>query len=437
MGNKPRALLLLVGDIGMLFASFFIMLELAFPGGISSEILNSHIKPFGFVFMVWFFVFYLFNLYQTESVKPTIPHLKKIGIASLVALASSTILFYVVPFFGITPKTNLVIFSGTFIILFLAWRRIFYSFFSSYFRQGLAFVTNTEKYDYYVKMIEEYINAHPQSGYFMLGVFTSLDEFKEKTLGKKVGTLIVSGDVLKETSDVKSVYNQAENVLDLIYAYEDILGRIPVDAIDESWFLHNIQSTKKRFFHKISYAINAVVAFLLLLITLPISIIVGILILLEDQGPLIYSQTRVGKNGQHFRLLKLRSMRVGADKSGAQWTEKNDPRITRVGKVIRKLHIDEIPQFWNIICGDMALVGPRPEIPSFEEKLKKEIRHYGLRNIIAPGFTGWAQIKYRNARGVAESKVKFEYDLYYLKNKNVFMDVGILLRTVIIIFTHN
>ena len=129
-------------------------------------------------------------------------------------------------------------------------------------------------------------------------------------------------------------------------------------------------------------------------------------------------------------------MIVGADKNGAEWTEKNDHRITGVGKVIRKLHVDEAPQLLNIIKGEMAFVGPRPEIPSFEEKLRKEIKHYRLRHIITPGVTGWAQIKFRNARGVAESKEKFEYDLYYIKNKNIFMDLGIILKTIQVIFTH-
>jgi len=129
-------------------------------------------------------------------------------------------------------------------------------------------------------------------------------------------------------------------------------------------------------------------------------------------------------------------MFVNADKNGAEWTEKNDQRITKVGKIIRKLHIDEVPQLWNVIKGEMSLVGPRPEIISFEEKLSKEIPHYGLRHIITPGFTGWAQIKFRNARGIEESKEKFEYDLYYIKNRNIFMDCGIILRTIQIIFTH-
>ena len=125
-----------------------------------------------------------------------------------------------------------------------------------------------------------------------------------------------------------------------------------------------------------------------------------------------------------------------AENDGIKWTEKSDPRITRVGKIIRKLHIDEIPQLWNVIRGDMALVGPRPEQPEFVEKLEQEIPYYYLRHIIKPGFTGWAQIKFQYARTVSDSKQKLEYDLYYLENRSPLLDLGIIVKTIQIIFTH-
>jgi lipopolysaccharide/colanic/teichoic acid biosynthesis glycosyltransferase len=129
-------------------------------------------------------------------------------------------------------------------------------------------------------------------------------------------------------------------------------------------------------------------------------------------------------------------MRKDAEKDGAQWAAHNDSRVTRVGAILRKTHIDEIPQLWNIIKGDLALVGPRPERPEFVEKLKQEIPYYFLRHIVKPGFTGWAQIKYRYARTVDDSREKFEYDLYYIKNRSLLLDLGIVVKTVQIIFTH-
>ena len=437
MKNGARTALLIVGDITMLTVSFLIMLEIAFSGATSSEIIQSHFSPFMFVFGIWLLVFFLFNLYETQSIKPTIPNFRKIGIASITALSASTIMFYVIPSFGITPKTNLVIFTITFVFLFIIWRRVFYKIFSVHFRKNTALVVDREKDGPYIKEIENYIENYPQSGFSIVGTYSSLKDFFSKRNATQVDTLIVSRNTLGGTEDMKLIYNTIENISDLAYAYEDMLGKIPVDSIDETWFLHNLRGTGKNFYEIISKTINTFMAFITLIITFPLLLVVALLVKLQDGGPVFYFQTRVGKNGKNFKLYKFRSMTVGADKNGAEWTEKNDSRITKIGKVIRALHVDEVPQLLNVLRGEMALVGPRPEIPSFAEKLEREIPHYNLRHIIIPGFTGWAQIKFRNARGIAESKEKFEYDLYYIKNRNIFMDFGILLRTVIIIFTHD
>jgi len=436
MKNGARTLLLVLGDVIMQIVAFFIMLQISFPGDTSGSVINSHLMPFGVIFFTWIFIFFLFSLYETQSVKPTIPNLRIIGIASIVAFTASIVLFYVVSSFGITPKTNLVIFSFTFIILFLAWRRFFYSIFSMYFRKSVAFVVDLSKDGSTVNDIKDYIENYPQSGFFIMGIYSSLEEFIRNHSVARVDTLIVSKSALQGSRDIKLLYGNVENILDLTYAYENILGKIPVDAIDETWFLHNVKGTSKTFYDMISYVINVTIATLILIITSPILLIVAFLILLEGKGNIFYTQLRVGKNNKTFKLYKFRSMVVGADQGGAEWTVANDPRITNAGKIIRKLHIDEVPQLWNVIRGEMALIGPRPEIPSFAEKMEKEVKHYELRHIINPGFTGWAQIKWRNARGIAESKEKFEYDLYYIKNRNIFLDLGIFLRTVIIIFTH-
>ena len=165
--------------------------------------------------------------------------------------------------------------------------------------------------------------------------------------------------------------------------------------------------------------------------------------LIEDGKPIFIKQERVGLNNKIFKLYKLRSMIVSsengmAEKDGAVWSSglESDPRITKVGKIMRKTHIDEIPQMINVLKGDISIVGPRPERPEFVEVLEKEIPYYSFRHITKPGFTGWAQIKYHYANTTESSKEKFEYDLYYIKNSNIFIDIGIILRTVQIIFTH-
>lgn len=436
MKNGGRTILLILGDISMLVVAFFLMILGAFSGTIPQEVVSTHTPPFTLVFGVWLLAFFLFNLYETESIKPTIPNLRKIGMASIVALMTSIMLFYIVPFFGITPKTNLFIFSVVFVLLFITWRRFFYNIFSSYFKKGVVLVIEPGKDSEYAEKIKNYIKASPQSGFFILGEYKSLAELMSRENKTQIDTLIVSKNSLKENKDLVLIYRLAKNISDLTYAYETMLGKVPVNSIDKTWFLHNVQSTNTAFYNTFSWIINTIIAFIVLVVTLPVTIIVALLIKLYDMGPIFYSQFRVGQDGKDFKLYKFRSMVVNSESAGPVWAEKNDGRVTLIGRVIRKLHIDEIPQMINIIKGDLSLVGPRPERPEFVDKLENTIPLYEFRHIIRPGFTGWAQIKYRYANTVEDSKEKLEYDLYYIKNRNVFIDFGIILRTIQIIFTH-
>ncbi|OGI75891.1 hypothetical protein A3C67_03425 [Candidatus Nomurabacteria bacterium RIFCSPHIGHO2_02_FULL_42_19] len=436
MKKGARSVLLLLGDMAMLITAFFIMLEVAFQGEISQQVVSSHFMPFVFVFGIWIFVFFLFNLYETQLIKPTIPHLRMIGIASLVAFSTSIILFYIVQSFGIAPKTNLVIFSTIFVILFIGWRRIFCNIFSINFRKSIVCIVDQNKNNAYVKEIINYIETYPQSGFYVLGIYSSLDEFTTRQAKTQVDTLIVSKDSLKKTGNLILIYNNVKNILDLTYAYENILGKIPVDSIDETWFLHNVQSTNTTSYNIITYFINIAVSLIVLTVTFPFLLVVALLIKLYDRGSIFYTQLRVGKENKTFKLYKFRSMIMNSESNGAVWAGKNDNRITPMGKIIRKLHIDEIPQMINVLKGDLSLVGPRPERLEFVVQLENTIPHYEFRHIIRPGFTGWAQIKYRYANTVENSKEKFQYDLFYIKNRNIFMDFGIILRTIQIIFTH-
>jgi lipopolysaccharide/colanic/teichoic acid biosynthesis glycosyltransferase len=175
------------------------------------------------------------------------------------------------------------------------------------------------------------------------------------------------------------------------------------------------------------------VAFLGGVLSLPIALFTAVVIKLESSGPIFYRQERVGKNGRPFNVMKFRSMRADAEKAGPVWASKDDDRTTRVGKIIRKLRIDEIPQFWNILRGEMDFVGPRPERPHFVSQLAEEIPYYEQRHLIAPGLTGWAQIKYPYGASVEDARQKLQYDLYYIKNQSLVLDAIILFETIKII----
>nr|WP_245739705.1 sugar transferase [Thermoflavimicrobium dichotomicum] len=178
--------------------------------------------------------------------------------------------------------------------------------------------------------------------------------------------------------------------------------------------------------------LEIVFSIVLLIITLPVLLLAMLAIKLESPGPVFYKQERVGLNGRLFSIIKLRSMRTDAEKNGPQWAAKNDPRVTRVGKFIRKTRIDEIPQLINILRGDMSLIGPRPERPMFTEQFAKEIPGFKKRLMVKPGLTGWAQV---NGGYDATPAEKFEMDMYYIRNQSFALDLKILLRTVWVVFT--
>ena len=175
---------------------------------------------------------------------------------------------------------------------------------------------------------------------------------------------------------------------------------------------------------------DLIISIILLIITFPIVMISGILIHLEDRGPILYSQLRTGFGGKNFRVFKLRIMKINAEKTGPEWSTKNDKRITKVGKIIRKFRFDELPQLICVIKGDMSLIGPRPERPEFDEELQKINHNYKYRYFMRPGLSGWAQVKYPYGASTLDAMNKLSYDLYYIRNFSNLLDLVILFKTI-------
>ena len=211
---------------------------------------------------------------------------------------------------------------------------------------------------------------------------------------------------------------------------ERVLRRFPVQHLRASDFAFADELTMSWWRRAAKRAFDIAVASLLLLLAAPFLVLVALAIKLDSQGPLFYRQERVGLGGKSYWLWKFRSMRTDAEKDGAVWARTNDDRVTRVGRFIRKTRIDEIPQVFNVLLGDMSFVGPRPERPVFVEQLKQQIPFYGLREAVKPGITGWAQIRYPYGASVDDARNKLEFDLYYVKNGSLFLDMGIIFHTV-------
>ena len=215
--------------------------------------------------------------------------------------------------------------------------------------------------------------------------------------------------------------------------YERLTGRVSLDMIRPSWLIFSGRGRQARIAGLFRDVMHRLVALIGGLLSIPVALLAMILIKLESPGPVLYKQERVGKNGKPFTIMKFRSMRVDAEKAGPVWATSDDDRATRVGRIIRKIRVDEIPQFWNILRGEMSFVGPRPERPHFVSQLAEEIPYYEQRHLIAPGLTGWAQIKYPYGASIEDARQKLQYDLYYIKNQSLVLDAIILFETIKII----
>jgi exopolysaccharide biosynthesis polyprenyl glycosylphosphotransferase len=214
--------------------------------------------------------------------------------------------------------------------------------------------------------------------------------------------------------------------------HENFRFRIPADALKDSWFLLSagFNLFRSRVSWKLKRVFDISLSSLLLLLFLPVMFLAAIAIKLDSPGSIFYSQTRTGLKGESFQVYKFRSMEQDAEKQGAQWASERDPRITKVGHWLRILRIDELPQIWNVLQGEMSLIGPRPERPEFDAELAKAIPYYQLRYLVKPGITGWAQVMYPYGASVEDAYEKFAYDLYYIKNFSFWLDIAIALKTI-------
>ena len=252
-----------------------------------------------------------------------------------------------------------------------------------------------------------------------------------------ISEIVVASDY---TSGVKvELYNQLLNLLEsgfpireYMQVYEEITQRIPVQHVDKDFyryfpFSRSNQNKFYKFFHRLFDVFASLLGIAFFLILLPL---VFILNLIANRGPLFYTQERIGKNGRTFKIIKLRTMVTDAEKGGAVWAEKNDTRITKFGKFLRRSRVDEIPQFFNVLVGEMSVIGPRPERPVFVRELSKQIPFYETRHVVKPGLTGWAQVMGNYGSSEEHALEKLQYDLYYIKHRNLFMDLSIVLKTI-------
>lgn len=238
-----------------------------------------------------------------------------------------------------------------------------------------------------------------------------------------------------ESSPILLAYNMGIPVFDHVALKNWVTGRISTEQYDSWAFL--VQATRigfaQRLYRESRPWVERMIALVLLLLFLPLLVFIGVLVKVSDGGPIFYRQIRLGFRGSTFEIIKFRSMRTDAEAAGPTWAAAKDPRVTPLGNLLRKTRLDELPQLWNVMRGQMTFIGPRPERPEFHEKLKADVPHFDLRLLLRPGITGWSQVMGGYAASIDDSRIKLEFDLFYLQNMSLRIDLVILFRTIFIV----
>lgn len=387
---------------------------------------------------------YFYDLYDLRKPGTTTDTFIRMMQAFGVGCIILSFLYWLFPFIIIATS----IFWGCYLIIcvsLLAWRSLYYLVLEKkWFTKDIVLVGTGETA---ARIVTE-INHNPESGFAIRAVIgTTLPIFAHgdipllPTLADLAGDprlaqidrIVVALDDRRGAMPITDLlrYKIRRKIIeDGITFYEAITGKILVEKVNPAWLIFSEGFDCSRMTYMIKRLLDLVLAAFGLAVSLPISLITALLIKLESPGPVFYRQERVGERGEIFSIVKFRSMRQDAEKNGAVWASQNDSRVTRVGGFIRKVRIDEIPQMWNVIRGQMSFVGPRPERPVFVEQLVQKLPYYSLRHSVKPGITGWAQVCYPYGASEEDALRKLEYDLYYIKNQSIFIDLLVIFRTV-------
>lgn len=430
---------LFLGDVITLYLALFLTLYIRYGRAFDKQI-NIHVIPFSAIFVVWFLIFYIANLYEISFTKNNIQFFSTLFYSIAVNAAISIAFFYLIPILGITPKTNLFIFLVLAVIFETFWR---YNFNKLVVRSGYKNNTLIIGESKQSEELYDFLLANPQLGYNALGIIDvrdySVTGILENLIKQKNVTTLVLGPEVYRIPHIIDVFYRLVgfgiNFYNLPDFYERTTSKVPLGAIDQAWFLENLSEGRRRGYEMAKRFFDLVFSVIIGLITLPFYPFIILAIKMDSKGDILYRQLRMGRAGKIFTLVKFRNMVQDAEnKTGPVWASEDDSRTTRVGKFIRRTRIDELPQIWNIIKGEMSFVGPRPERPEFHSKLQREIPFYEERYLVKPGLTGWAQIKhkldFRGGMTIQDTAEKLQHDLYYIKNRSLFLDLGIVLKTI-------
>lgn len=449
---RTKQLILLLGDLGSFIFAFWVSFLIRNFNAPTPEILTEHAVLFGILFLIWIIINYINGLYDLAYLKNRHWY-RRVGEAGLMSLVISVILLYLHPQRDITPKTLLALNIAIGYTLSIVWRFAYHAFIGYRRLRTSVLIVG---YSPEIEEIISIISKHPEKGYVVSAICDSEQKINKEALDKgtevytsfscirpaiskhKAEIIITAPHLMKNPMVLRELYELLfwpVRMIDYYTLYETLTNRVSPNAFSEDWFLSNLSSFEPPIYNKFRRLINYISAVLLGIIFVVALPITALAIKLNSRGPVFFKQTRVGELGQIFWMYKFRTMYAlskdgSAEQAGAEFARKGDKRITAVGKILRKLRIDELPQVINLIKGDLTLIGPRPERPEIVKKLEEKMPYYPLRHIVKPGITGWAAIQQHYTEDLETALEKLQYDLFYIKNRSVVLDVTILLRTV-------
>jgi exopolysaccharide biosynthesis polyprenyl glycosylphosphotransferase len=430
---KAKQLVLLMGDIILLYGALFLTIEIRY-GHINDGLLRAHLVPFSIIFAVWLALFYSAGWYDIRALRQKMVLFETIAVTLLVGFGVAIIIFYSIPYFHIAPKTNLAIFTVIFAALAFIWRLLLGAFAQTPREKVLLLGTSAEA-DELTRFLEE----NPAVGYKVQAQIKNAAEVEAGKLGEiiareNISTVVVLGALEGQGGISAALYKNLGRGMEIVpFAefYELVLGRVPLGELREEWFFENI-TRRHRGYNFLKRGTDILAAVLVGLVFCVIWLPLYLAVKLTSRGAFIFKQTRVGKNGKTFALYKVRTM---YRTDGKEWAAENDKRVTPVGKFLRAAHLDELPQAWNVLKGDISFVGPRPDFIDFFKKLEEQIPYYAVRTLVKPGVTGWAQVNYPVTESLQETRIRLSYDLYYLKHYSFMTDTLIVLKTLKAVFT--
>lgn len=442
MGERTRELaLLIIGDILFFVVALWLMLLVRYLSIPSTELFSDHLGPFLTLSAVWLFVFYIAGLYDKHTVFLKSLLLSRIINTQIINGIIAAFLFLVIPF-GIAPKINLVIYLVLSVILLTIWRLYLYRMIEPKTRHRAILLADGAEA---IELVDE-TNNNDRYSYTFIRIIDETTALKTENFEEKLLRLIEKEriDIVVANPNSKYVIAALPKIFDLSFlrfkvtfldfnkVYEDTFDRVPVSSIQYDWFLANISQSKSDVYDFLKRTLDIIFALLLLLPTAFIFPVVAMAMKLENkEGKLFYTTTRIGQYNKVITIFKFRT-KNGADAGSAAL--KSTLVDTKVGAILRKTRIDELPQLINVLKGDLSFIGPRPEMPALVEVYTKSVPYYNARHFLKPGLSGWAQIKNfdvpRGGVDVERTKVKISYDLFYLERRSLFLDMQIALKTV-------